>query len=158
MSLILASDLQRPVLLLVTGTAVVSLVTLGSFIYLQTTLLLHYAQENGEVEYLLETLFEYGLLSGGLFLTEVVVMGVWAVFLSHRLTGPIPSLKSELGEMYRENEIRLLELREDNYLRPLIQRVNQVVWGVSQDYSWSSPSPEPLPQEMIQESPSPKES
>lgn len=137
------SDLQRPVLMLVVGTALVSLVSLGSFIYLQTTLLLQYAEKTGESERLVATLLEYGFLSGGLFLTGVVLMGVWALLVGHRLTGPIPRLKRELDRMYRKNEVRLLRLRTGDYLRPLIQRVNQVLWGVSEDSNWSSPDTPP---------------
>lgn len=146
-NILLYPKFQRPILWIIFLTGGTSLLSLGTFIYVQTQLLISYAQKTGTSTRVYDFLLQYGLISGILFVLSVLLMSVWALFITHKLIGPISRIKRELDNMYHDKSIHLISLREDDYLRPLIQKYNRVLWGMSESSDWGEPDRVPKPKD-----------
>lgn len=130
---------QGPTILLVVMTGFLALFSLGAFTLLQTKILLNHAEKVGTTPHVTNLLWQYGLVCGGIFLVGLFTMVLWGLLLTHKLIGPIKRLKKELDEMHQNESVHLLSVRENDYLRPFIKRINKVFWGLSSHPEWDKP-------------------
>lgn len=125
---------QLPILGLVCGIAVVSVVLFGTLMFVETKLLLKFAQQAGELQAVKSLLWEYALFTGIIFVLALGIFILWALLISHRIAGPITRIKQELSEMEEHGDIHLLKVRENDYLRSLFEVLNRVLIDLKEQY------------------------
>lgn len=118
---------QVPVLALILLTAFISFGMMGSFIYIQMKLLLNMAAQVGMLPEVKSILWKYGVIIGGAYILSLLFILVWGLIVTHRMNGPIPRLKNELEKMFKSKEPHLLYVRQNDYLGPLLEKLNKVL-------------------------------
>jgi len=57
----------------------------------------------------------------------IILLFIWGVILTHRLTGPIERMQRDLRKISEGNYSIRLNVRKDDDLRPLAEAVNKIV-------------------------------
>jgi hypothetical protein len=61
------------------------------------------------------------------FIPLLLLLFVWGVIISNRITGPLRRLQGDLDEMIKSGAVTRLSIRKDDYLRPLITSINKLL-------------------------------
>ena len=61
------------------------------------------------------------------FIPLLLLLFIWGVIISNRLTGPLRRLQRELDEMTKNSSITRLSVRRDDYIGPLINSINKLL-------------------------------
>jgi hypothetical protein len=61
------------------------------------------------------------------FIPLLLLLLIWGVIITHRLTGPLLRLQRELDEMTRGTAMKGLGVRKDDYLGPLVNSINKLL-------------------------------
>ena len=57
----------------------------------------------------------------------LLLLFVWGVIVSNRITGPLQRLQRELDEMDKSSVITRLHTRENDYMKPLVESLNKLL-------------------------------
>lgn len=127
---------QIPAMCLIVVTALAMLVILGSFIILESKMLLALAEKTGQTELVINQLWKFGFIIGTVAVLATALLSVWALFLTHRLVGPLPRIKDEIDQMRENKQLQLFHVRDHDYLRPFFTKLNKVLADVIESQEW----------------------
>lgn len=61
------------------------------------------------------------------FIPLLLLLFVWGVIISNRITGPLQRLQRELDKMAKGGAITRLSVRKDDYIKPLADSINKLL-------------------------------
>jgi len=61
------------------------------------------------------------------FIPLLLLLFVWGVIITHRLTGPLLRLQRDVNEMAKGSAKTRLSVRRDDYLGPLVNSINKLL-------------------------------
>jgi len=61
------------------------------------------------------------------FIPLLLLLFVWGIIISNKITGPLRRLQRELDEMTKSSAIKRLSIRKDDYLKPLVNAINKLL-------------------------------
>jgi hypothetical protein len=61
------------------------------------------------------------------FIPLLLLLFIWGVIVSGRITGPLRRLQGDLDEMIKSGAVKQLSIRKDDYLKPIIISINKLL-------------------------------
>ena len=61
------------------------------------------------------------------FIPLLLLLFIWGVIVSSRITGPLRRVQRELDDIARGSAMKLLSVRKDDYIRPLVNSINKLL-------------------------------
>ncbi|MFP4687172.1 MAG: hypothetical protein ACLFN5_03580 [bacterium] len=127
LNIIVYPEIQKKLLLTVIITGLIVATIFGAFIYMQTNLLLRLSEETGHSEIIRAVLIEYGAVSFVCFVMAMLLMSLFVLLISHRLVGPLKRLMHQVDQMYENQKIDKLIIRDTDHLRPFFDKLNRLL-------------------------------